>query len=282
MGQTTAIEVVVAGDDVDLVADLLWTTGITALVEHRLDSGQVLLRTDVPPGGIDAVRERVGGRADAIRVTEVDDGLDGWREHAAVARAGRRLVVHPPWVALGEVAGDEVVIELDPGSSWGHGAHPTTRLCLAALERLVDAGDVSSVLDVGCGSGALAIAAARLGVPRVVACDIDPAAVTATADNAARNHVAERVEVVHVPGSPTVADPLGPIAGSFDVVVANIGAAALVDLAPHLLARVAPDGALVLSGLLDPPPAAVAASVEPLVPVTDERLDGWTALTVAR
>lgn len=280
MGRARSVEVRVAPDTADLVSGLLWSTGISALSEEPLDDGRVLLRVDVPAGGIEAIRAAVGDSADSIIEVEVDDGLDEWREHAKVAWVGRRLVVHPAWLPLGEVEADSVVVELEPGRSWGHGAHPTTRLCLAEVERLADAGGVRSLLDVGCGSGSIAVAAALLGVDAVVACDIDPGAVDATRDNAARNGVAERITVRQVPDA-SAGDPLADIDGAFDVVVANIGAATIAALAPHLLARLAPGGTLVLSGLLDPPPPSVTAAVAPAAVRRTEELDGWVALTLS-
>lgn len=277
-----AVEVVVDadGDEVDLVAGLLWGTGIAALSEEPTEDGRVRLRVDVPPGGVEAVRRAVGDHAVDVAEVEVDDGLDEWREHAKVAWVGRRLVVHPTWLPRGEVEPGSVVIELEPGRSWGHGAHPTTRLCLAEVERLVDSGGVRSLLDVGCGSGSISVAAALLGVETVVACDVDPEAVAATTANAARNDVGGRVTVLQVPDAAD-ADPLAAIDGRFDLVVANIGAATIEALAPHLLARLAPAGRLVVSGILDPPPPGVAASLVPAAVVRTEFLDGWVALTLS-
>lgn len=262
-----AAEVHVAATDVDLVSGLLWGAGVTAVSEEERADGTWTLRTDVPEGGVAALQAAVGERWH-VAVAAVDDGLDAWREHARVARAGR-VVVHPPWVPLGPVAAGEVVVEVDPGPSFGHGAHPTTRLCLAALDRLVGPG--AAVLDVGCGSGVLAVAAVRLGAGRAVGVDIDAAAVAATRANAERNGVADRVDARLAPA---------PADATFDVVVANIGAAALRDLAPALVAAVAPGGALVLSGLLDPPPADLAAAFAPLTVTADDRLENWTALTL--
>jgi ribosomal protein L11 methyltransferase len=262
-----AVEVRVGAADVDLVSGLLWGAGVSAVGEESRPDGTVVLRTDVPEGGAEALTDVLGGRW-SVALVEVDDGRDGWRQHARVVRVGR-VVIRPPWVPLGLVAPDEVVAEIDPGPTFGHGAHPTTRLCLAALDRILGPGDV--VLDVGCGSGVLAIAAVLLGAPRAVAVDIDPAAVTATRANAERNGVADRVDV----------RPAGEMPeATFEVVVANIGAAALRDLAPALRERVAPGGTLVLSGLLDPPPPAVAAAFAPLAVVADDRDEGWTALVL--
>ncbi|QGG96319.1 50S ribosomal protein L11 methyltransferase [Actinomarinicola tropica] len=276
-----AVEVVVDRSGAELAAGLLWSLGISALVEEDAADGSVLLRCDVPPGGVEAARATLGTVATSVELVRVDDGLDAWRAHAEAVRAGRRLVVRPPWVPLGELRPDEVVVELDPGRSWGHGAHPTTRLCLGEVERLCDRGGIDRVLDVGCGSGALSIAAALLGAGHVVACDIDPEAVRATGANAERNAVGERIAARLVDDHERH-DPLAPVDGTFDLVVANIGAAALRALAPHLLARLSSDGVLIVSGLLDPPPPDLPAAFAPLQVAADLRLDGWTALTLQR
>lgn len=262
-------EIRVSGDEVDLVSGLLWGAGVTAVGEEPQPDGTVVLRVDVPAGGVDALTAALDGPWE-VRLVEVDDGADGWRAHARVVRAGR-VVVHPPWVPLGPVGPDEVVVEVDPGPTFGHGAHPTTQLCLRALDRLVTPAAASTVLDVGCGSGVLAVAAVLLGAERAVAVDIDADAVRVTTETAARNGVADRVTAS--------TDPL-PAGDTYDVVVANIGAATLRDLAPTLTAAVAPGGALVVSGLLDPPPSDLAAAFAPLTVVAGERNDGWTALTL--
>lgn len=312
MAEAEAIEVRVTAEEVDLVSGLLWGAGVAAVAEVPGPGGVVVLRADVPAEGVAAVAAALGavpgGGWDVAAVT-VDDGLDAWRDHARVVRAGR-FVVRPPWVPLGPVAPDEVVVEIDPGRSFGHGAHPTTRLCLAALSDLLPdlrsapsdrgstavrrssdvestsnrrptSGNGAAVLDVGCGSGVLAIAAVLAGAPGAVGIDTDPEALVATRANAARNGVADRL-AAHAPATtgPATRD------GGFDVVVANIGAATLRELAADLVAAVAPGGTLVLSGLLDPPPPDLAADppgpFAPLRLVERRRLDGWTALVLRR
>lgn len=284
-----AIEVTVEAGQVDLVSGLLWTASVAAVAEHLVDDDMVILRTDVPPGGVAAVADALAGIAasEAIRVVEVlDDGLDAWRAHAEIIEVGRRLLVRPPWLPWEGPDDDHdeelIVIELDPGRSWGHGAHPTTRLCLVEIERMLDAANAEkrevTVVDVGCGSGVLSVAAALLGAARVEAFDLDPEAVKATTENARRNGVADRVQVHRVePGHSLT--PLDALNAPADVIVANIGAATLVDLAPHLLAHLAPTGKLVLSGLLDPPPPEVTAAYAPRV-LTITTLAGWSALTL--
>lgn len=274
------VEVDVADDEVDLASGLLWSAGVTAVAEHPADAGGTRLRAALPDGGVSAVEGAIEGRW-SVRVVDVtDDGLDAWRAHAQVVTVGPRLVVRPPWVPLGPLVPGAVVVEVDPGAAFGHGAHPTTRLCLAAVEAMLAARPGITVLDVGCGSGVLAVAAAALGAERVVAVDVDPVAIDVTRENAARNGV-EAVVDARLVAAEDADDPLRGAPGRADLVVANIGAGALRALAPHLRARVEVDGRLVLSGLLDPPAPEVVAAHAPLVEVGRATEDGWVALTLA-
>ena len=150
-------------------------------------------------------------------------------------RVSERLWIVPSWHESPDPAAINLI--LDPGMAFGTGSHPTTRLCLGWLERNVAAG--CTVLDYGCGSGILAIAAARLGAGRVAGVDIDPQAVVAARDNAERNGV-----------TALFADSADPVAGEYDVVVANILSNPLRVLAPAICAHVRPGGRLALSGIL--------------------------------
>lgn len=152
-------------------------------------------------------------------------------------RFGRRLWVVPTSTAQPDDA-EAVVVHLDPGLAFGTGSHPTTALCLQVLESLPLEGQ--RVIDYGCGSGILGIAALKLGAAEVLALDIDPQALIASRDNALRNGVAARMRVLDAEAS------LSPAA----VVVSNILAGPLVELAPRLTAACAPGGHLILSGLL--------------------------------
>ncbi|GIW05334.1 MAG: ribosomal protein L11 methyltransferase [Dehalococcoidia bacterium] len=178
-----------------------------------------------------------------LQVREVDEHewAEAWKQHFVAHRVGQRIVIRPSWREY-TPAPDDVVIDLDPGMAFGTGLHPTTRLCLAALERVVRPGD--EVLDLGTGSGILAIAAAKLGAERVLAIDTDPVAVDAATSNVAANGLADRVTVIE--GTVEAAAP-----AAFDVVAANISAKVLIAIAPELARVTRPGGRLLASGLLD-------------------------------
>jgi ribosomal protein L11 methyltransferase len=166
-------------------------------------------------------------------------------------------------------------VAIEPGGAFGLGNHPTTRLSAAAVERLTGEGSgVTSVLDVGCGSGVLAIIAAARGATRVIAIDIAEAAREATVANAAANGVGHLVEAS--------TDALAQIDGACDLVLANILAPTLIALAPELQRVLAPDGALVISGVLDGGYDHVIVALAPLRVVRVDVLEGWAALELRR
>lgn len=179
-----------------------------------------------------------------------DDWANSWKEHFKPARIGKRFVIKPTWEEYLPADGD-IILELDPGMAFGTGTHPTTKMCLEWLEmitfreepfnRLPSRG-ATSVLDVGTGSGILALAAARIGSNRITAIDIDPQAVAIALQNLELNGAGHAVQV-----STT---PLADIGDTFDVVLANILAEELIRLREQLVQRVAPGGCLILSGIL--------------------------------
>jgi ribosomal protein L11 methyltransferase len=179
-------------------------------------------------------------------------------------RISGRLWIVPSW----HVAPDPTAInlELDPGLAFGTGSHPTTRLCLEWLERAIQPG--ITLLDYGCGSGILGIAALKLGAGDVLGVDIDKAALTAAADNAARNHVQLRL-----------AHSSNALTASFDLVVANILTNPLMLLAPLLTARLKPGGRLALSGVLEAQAGQVIAAYAPFLPLAVGAVhEGWVRL----
>jgi ribosomal protein L11 methyltransferase len=183
-------------------------------------------------------------------------------------RVSERLWIVPSWHEAPDP--DALVLVLDPGMAFGTGSHPTTRLCLEWLERIVTPG--LSVLDYGCGSGILAIAAAKLGATEVLGVDIDLQAVTAARNNAERNSV-----------SATFDDSARPLKGQFDLVVANILANPLKALAPAIAGHVRPGGQLALSGILAEQADELIAIYAPYLPlsVADTR-EGWVCLAGTR
>lgn len=180
-------------------------------------------------------------------------------------RVSDRLWIVPSWHETPDPGAINLI--LDPGMAFGTGSHPTTRLCLEWLERNVAAGD--SVLDYGCGSGILAIAAARLGAAQVAGVDIDPQAVEAARANAERNGV-----IAHF------ADSAAPVAGEYDLVVANILSNPLRVLAPAICAHVRPGGRLALSGILREQADEIIAIYAQWLPlaIADTRED-WVCLS---
>jgi ribosomal protein L11 methyltransferase len=189
----------------------------------------------------------------ATRLVDEADWAQAWKQHFPVLRLGRRLVIKPSWRRHHRTA-DEVVIDLDPGMAFGTGLHPTTRLCLEALEARADRGPLGRVLDVGCGSGILSIAAIKLGATRALGVDIDPIAIEATLANARHNRAGRRIRARE--GSV----PSGE--GPFDTLLANLIAGILVELAPHLAAEVVPGGTLVASGIFIDREADTRAALE--------------------
>ena len=260
-----AISLEVPAAEVELVVDRLFGLGATAVSEEEVSAG-VRLVADLDPA---AVRRLAEEGLDPQVVAPRADWDDGWRVHARTWRCGERVVVRPGWLAPGPLAEDDVEIVVDPGNAFGSGSHPTTRLCLAAVESHVRPG--ARVLDVGCGSGLLGVAAARLGAAHVEAIDVDPEALRVTAATASSNGVAGRVH--------TSAAPLAEL-GSFDLVLANLLLPIVEDLGPELLERVAPGGRLVVSGLLaeQVPRALLALGASEPVDRLDE--EGWVALVL--
>ena len=171
-----------------------------------------------------------------------EDWANAWKQFYTVLHVGERLVIKPRWQAY-EPKPNEIVIALDPGMAFGTGTHPTTQLCLESLEKLPVTG--AQVLDVGTGSGILAIAAAKLGAARVDALDTDPVAVAAARDNVAQAGLTDTITVMEG----TL--PLPAPSPTYDVVLANITAQSLITLSPRLPAVLAPRGRLLACGIID-------------------------------
>lgn len=295
----TVITVTVAADDAEAVAALLQLFALDEAAEGvaieqpgdpaDLDPAALLPHAAVrlyiaaarDGAGLRGAIERTLAQSDLplpdYARLEAADWATAWRVHYHPMRVGRHFVIQPSWEAAATIHPNDRVITLDPGMAFGTGTHPTTRLCLARLEDYVRAGD--AVLDLGSGSGVLAIGAAMLGAAHVLAVDNDPLAVAASSANAAANGVADRIEVLE-----------GSLAAvprrEWNVVVANILAPVLETLIVEegLLTYITPGGVLILSGILttqaDDLLTTLARHAQPLVYVYREA--EWVALVIRR
>jgi ribosomal protein L11 methyltransferase len=194
-----------------------------------------------------------------------------YRRHHQPVAVGRRLLIVPPWVEA--PSSEREVLVIEPGMAFGTGQHATTRGCLETIEAAVLAGHVGSALDVGTGSGILALALARLGVPRVVAFDVDRAVLPLARETLARNAAPQVL---------LYAGTAAAVRGPFDLVVANLLADAVIDEAPTLAAAVGGNGRLVLSGLLDTQVDRVLAAYPAWRIAARRDLDSWATLTLVR
>jgi ribosomal protein L11 methyltransferase len=207
-----------------------------------------------------------------VRAEHVEDRVweREWLRDFRPMRFGKRLWVVPAGQAPDTAAA--VVLELDPGLAFGTGTHATTALCLEWLDARIRGGE--RVLDYGCGSGILGLAALSLGAGSAAAFDIDPQALTATRENAARLGLAARVVVAGRPEA---------LAGTFDIVLANILAGPLIELAPRLASLARAGGEIVLAGMLEAQAAEVAQAYRPwfhIAPAAER--DGWALLAGRR
>jgi ribosomal protein L11 methyltransferase len=217
-------------------------------VEVRDGEGTPMPGVDRPPPGravlvafypgLEAGEEAQSTYGGALEAVPDEDWSETWKKDLAPMLAGR-VFVRPSWIAAAPPAG-AVEVVLDPGMAFGTGSHPTTFLCLRALSDVLAGRPGARVLDVGTGSGLLAIAARKLGAGAVAGNDLDPVAVEVARENAAANGVELELR----------AEGLLRLRGPYDVVVANILANTLVELAPELAVRLAPGGLLFLSGIL--------------------------------
>lgn len=267
-----ALVVSVAQADVELASDVLWSLGVVA-IEEREQADAVELWTSIG----DDVRAATAAVAERLmpwawRFVEVDESVaDNWRNHARPVWIDTDLVICPAWVPF-ERSG-VTTMKIEPGSTFGLGDHPTTILSMRALRAAIAVRQGATVLDVGCGSGVLAIGACLLGASHAMAIDIAPASVPITQANAVANGIAERIDV-----STT---PLADVDGRFDIVVANILAPTLIELSAHLRRVVAPSGALIVSGVLGERHQHVEDALLPFRRTSRTTLDAWAALTLA-
>jgi len=283
--------VVPAPDDVaEALTNFLWELGALGVVEEQVAGGAPTLRAFFPAhseASTLAARVRTytaGLRAlgfeapDAATVTALADADWGeaWRAHFRPLPIGTGFLVVPPWESATREAG-RLTLVIEPARAFGTGHHATTAGCLVELEKFVASGAPASAIDLGTGSGILAIAAARLGIARVLAVDEDPDAVSAARANAGLNGVAERITC-------RVADAAAVTGEPAPLVPANLLRAAHLRLAPTYAHQVAPGGRVILGGLLDAEASTVAAELgrHGFHGADVTSIDGWTTLALRR
>jgi ribosomal protein L11 methyltransferase len=244
----TAAQVVAPGDGRRL---------LLAPVDDESEAARLVARLRAE-GGLAVARPSGGAR------------LEAWTRHTSPIVIGGRLTLCFAW-SEHDRRGVPNVVEFDPGGGFGTGDHPATRLLLDELALRITGGE--RVLDVGCGSGVLGLCALRLGASSAVAVDIEAQAIEATQRNAALNGFERRVDAR--------LDPLDEIQGAFDVILANVGRAALVELAPELVTRVSPSGWLAVSGISPAQCSLVADCLRPLQVLERRSRDEWAAVVLA-
>jgi ribosomal protein L11 methyltransferase len=197
-----------------------------------------------------------------------EDWENGWKQYYHALNIGRRLAIVPSWETCDT---QRTVITLDPGMAFGTGTHETTALCLETLDECISGGE--RVLDIGTGSGILAIAALKLGAREADGVDIDPMCVRTAGENAARNGVTENFRVL-------VGDLSDKATGQYDVICANIVANAIIALVPGVPALLAPNGTFLASGIIDTRKDEVIAAVQAagLQIHTVKEKNGWVCL----
>ena len=271
----TEITVITSQEAKEAVTDILYRAGATGVV--IVDATPVSLADDVEdysptplpdipleevrvtaylsveqalPAIIDGVRLEVAALADfaldpgrgevILAEVEDEDWATAWKQYYKPVAIGPRIIIKPSWEEL-DFASDKVIVELDPGMAFGTGTHSTTVMCLEYLQEY----DVENkrVLDLGCGSGILSIAAAKLGAKEVLALDYDPVAVKVAEENAQHNNIQAVVTVRQ-------SNLLAMAQGEYDVVVANIIARIIIEAVPAVMAHLAPGGIFIASGII--------------------------------
>jgi len=273
----------------EALTNFLWDLGALGVVEEQVAGGAPMLRAFFPAQSEAALlADRVRTYADGLRalgfrapdaptvtpLADTDWG-EAWKAHFRPLPVGKRWLVVPPWESAAHEPG-RLTLVIEPARAFGTGHHGTTAGCLVQLEKIVEGNVPTSVIDLGTGSGILAIAAARAGVAHVLAVDEDPDAVAAARANAARNGVADRV-TGRIVDAAVVSEP-SPL------VLANLLSAAHLRLAPAYARHVMPDGHLVVGGVLDAEAASVEATLHGhgFVDVDTTSIEGWTTLHVRR
>ncbi len=272
----------VEAEDADAMSGALFELGAqgveerdaTTLVKARVPGKVTLVASFATREEADfAIGELDPALSPAIEVIVGDAWRDAWKEHFRPFVIAPGVVIRPPWEPYTAREG-EIVLELEPGRAFGTGLHETTKLVAEALGRGRERLAGATVLDVGTGSGILALLALRLGAARAIAIDVDPDSVAVTRENAVRNGLEARLSASDL--------DVSGIEGRFPIVLANIEARVLVPMASELGARVAPGGRLLLSGILAGQEEEVAGAYAALGAPAITALGEWVLLAFER
>lgn len=259
-----------SGDGGQMVTAFLPAAKAGQSVADRVQARAGELRQDFPGDWSDLV---------SIRVVADQDWGEEWKKNLVAQRLEPGLWIVPSFLEVPAEAQGEAVIRLDPGLAFGTGQHVTTQLCLPAVHSAIKSGALS-VLDLGTGTGILAMAAALFGARRILAMDIDPIAQRVAEENMKANGLREKIELKQ-----GVADPETILEGPpFDLIVANLFAEAIVRLLPFLNRHLAPEGTLALSGILSERAELVLSALkEKKLNVKEKKEEaGWIMLVVTR
>ena len=269
------------------LTNFLWEQGALGVVEEESLLAAARLRAFFPDSAsstalVTSVREYAAGLSTLGFLTAPGDveiaplleeaWASAWQQSFPPRAVGRRLWVKPPWEAA--EATDRIAVVIEPGRAFGTGHHGSTEGCLVLLDEAIADTPPERVLDIGTGTGILAVAAVKLGAGLVVALDVDPDAIAAARVNAARNGCAERIELL-MAGPESLRD-----VPPFPLVLANLLAHTHLTLAPHYRRLAAPGGALILGGILEHEDKDVIVALEPAGLALRGRLviEGWSSL----
>ena len=263
--------------DEDLERHMAGRSRITFYLEAQEAGFAKLGEVRVALEGLKRERRDLGTLLMTLEDVEDADWENNWKQYYKPMEIGERLLVIPQWEEADP--GDRVPLYLDPGLTFGTGAHATTRLCLTALETLVRGGE--RVLDLGCGSGILSVAALRLGAGSALAVDIDDKCRTAARENAGLNGIGpDRLDIL-VGNLLTDRAAAEKIGGGYDLVLANIVADVIIALAPRVRGLLSPGGTFLCSGIIEgrADEAAAALNAAGLEIRTRREDNGWYAFT---
>ena len=259
--------------DEDLMAAEKGKSRVTFYLEANEDGFSTLAQVRVALAEFKERHPECGSLLMTLDNLEESDWENNWKQFYKPMEIGDRLIVIPEWENAD--IGDRVPLILNPGLTFGTGSHATTRLCLKALEQRVHGGE--RVLDLGCGSGILSIAALKLGAAHAFACDIDDKCQDVAYENAALNGIGKDVYTVRTGDILTDSAVQAEIGGGYDVVLANIVADVIIALAPAVRPLLKPDGVFICSGIIDDRAVEVADKLRQagLAILESNQSEGW-------